>query len=141
MRILKTILLSHPFSEPHERYCLGLFMCPPLTLAPITDLPFTPATTPHCLLQSSLHVTLTNHPWSTLPIAASLSLTRLLALTPATCPHCLLQSSIRLTLTRKQKLESPIIAKAMLTLSSIAATQRSKLGPEKRGNFTVGCKT
>ena len=28
---LKAILHSHPFSEPHERYCLGLFMCPPLS--------------------------------------------------------------------------------------------------------------
>ena len=27
----KAILHSHPFSEPHEYYCLALFMCPPLS--------------------------------------------------------------------------------------------------------------
>ena len=28
---LKAILHSHPVPEPHECYCLGLFMCPPLS--------------------------------------------------------------------------------------------------------------
>jgi len=26
-----SVLPTNPFSEPHERYCLGLFMCPPLS--------------------------------------------------------------------------------------------------------------
>jgi len=29
VRTLKAILQSPPFSEPHECYCLALFMCPP----------------------------------------------------------------------------------------------------------------